>query len=222
MGFVAGVRGQAAPIWSAEQAHPFVRGIGDGTLDSERFKHYIAQDYVFLVEFVRVLALAAAKSQDLAAMTQFTELQHATLTTEMALHRGYCERFGISSADLEGTLPSPTTHAYTRHLLTVAYGGSVAEIEAALLPCQWGYAEIGALLAAAGEPAEAPLYAEWIRMYASPEYQSLASGMCNLLDRLAERAGADERSRMRQHFLTSSRYEYLFWDAAYRLESWPV
>ncbi len=222
MGFVAEMRRQAAPIWEAEQAHPFVRGIGDGSLDVECFKYYVAQDYVYLVEFVRVLALAAAKATDLESMEQFTNLQHATLTIEMALHRGYCERFGISAAQLEATRPSPTTHAYTRHLLAIAYSGTVAEIEAALLPCQWGYAEIGAALAAAGEPAGAPLYAEWIRMYASPEYQTLAGGMCGLLDRLADRAGADERARMQEHFITSSRYEWMFWEAALRMEQWPV
>ncbi|MGH2588717.1 MAG: thiaminase II [Dehalococcoidia bacterium] len=222
MGFVAEMRAKAAPIWAAEQAHPFVRGISDGRLDVERFKYYVAQDYVYLVEFVRVLAIAAAKANDLRTMEQFTELQHATLTVEMALHRGYCERFDITAAELEATRPSPTTEAYTRHLLSVAYSGTVAEIEAALLPCQWGYAEIGAALAAAGEPAEAPLYAEWIQMYASPEYQSLAGEMCGLLDRLAERAGTDERERMAAHFITSSRYEWMFWDAALRLEQWPV
>jgi thiaminase/transcriptional activator TenA len=222
MGFAAEMRRQAAPIWEAEAAHPFVRGIGDGSLDVEKFKFYIAQDYVFLVEFVRVLAMAAAKAPDLDTLQRFTALQHATLVTEMELHRGYCARFGISAAELAATRPAPTTHAYTRHLLSVAATGTVAEIEAALLPCQWGYAELGAALAKAGEPAHAPLYAEWIRMYASPEYQELAAGMCTLMDELATRAGTDERRRMEAHFLTSSRYEWMFWDMSWRLEQWPV
>jgi thiaminase (transcriptional activator TenA) len=222
MSFVAEMRRRAAPIWEAEAAHPFVRGIGDGTLDVEKFKFYVMQDYVFLIEFVRVLAVAAAKAPDLDTMQRFTELQHATLVTEMELHRGYCARFGISAAELEATRPAPTTHAYTRHMLSVAYSGTVAEIEAALLPCQWGYAEIGAGLAKAGEPAHAPLYAEWIREYASPEYQELAAGMCSLMDRLAAGAGTDERQRMEQHFLTSSRYEYMFWDQCWQQEQWPV
>lgn len=222
MGFAAEMRRQAASIWEAEAAHPFVRGIGDGSLEVEKFKFYIAQDYVFLIEFVRVLALAAAKSPDLDTMQRFTDLQHATLTHEMELHRRYCARFGLTAAELAATRPAPTTHAYTRHLLSVAYGGTVAEIEAALLPCQWGYAEIGAGLARAGKPAHAPLYAEWVEMYASPEYQALAAGMCDLMDKLADRAGADERARMVDHFLTSSRYEWSFWEMAYTLEQWPV
>ena len=222
VGFVEEVRARAAPIWAAEQAHPFVRGIGDGTLDVEKFKFYVAQDYVFLVEFVRVLALAAAKSGDLATMERFTQMQHATLTHEMELHRGYCARFGIMPAELEATRPAPTAHAYTRHLLTVAYSGTVGEIEAALLPCQWGYAEIGAALARAERPAHAPLYAEWVDMYASPDYQALASGMCELMDEIAAVAGPAERARMVEHFLTSSRYEYAFWEMSWIQEQWPV
>jgi thiaminase/transcriptional activator TenA len=230
MGFVAEMRARAAAIWAAEAAHPFVRGVGDGTLDVARFKYYVAQDYLFLIEFVRVLGLAVAKSTDLATMQRFTELQHMTLTQEMELHRGYCARFGITAADLEAARPSPTTYAYTRHLLTVAYAGTAGEIEAALLPCQWGYAEIGAALAAVSRPEGgeraalpyAPLYEEWVRMYASPEYQALAAGMCDLMEELAAHAGEDERRRMMDHFLTSSRYEYLFWEAAYTMEQWPA
>ena len=222
MGFVSDMRDKAAAIWAAEAAHPFVRGIGDGTLDVEKFKYYIAQDYVFLVEFVRVLALAAAKSDDLTTMQRFTELQHATLTHEMELHRGYCARFGITAAALEATRAAPTTHAYTRHLLSVAYGGTAGEIEAAMLPCQWGYAEIGVALMRAGPPVHAPLYAEWVAMYGSPEYQSLAAGMCDLMEDLAARAGPAERRRMAEHFLISSGYEWQFWEMSWTREQWPV
>ncbi len=222
MGFVSEMRGQAATIWAAGAAHPFVRGIGDGTLDVEKFTFYIAQDYVYLVEFVRVLALAAAKSDDLATMQRFTALQHMTLTHEMELHRGYCARFGLTAVDLAATRAAPTTHAYTRHLLSVAYGGTAGEIAAAMLPCQWGYAEIGAALAGAGVPAHTPLYAEWIEMYGSSAYQSLATEMCELMDDLAARAGPAERERMSAHFLTSSRYEWKFWEMSWTREQWPV
>lgn len=229
MSFASTLRAEAAAIWAAEASHPFVRGIAHRTLDVERFRYYVSQDYVFLIEFVRVLALAVAKSGGLDVMQRFGDLQHATLTHEMELHRGYCAGFGITPADLAATRPSPTTYAYTRHLLSVAYAGTAGEIEAAMLPCQWGYAVIGAALAAEGPPApagatpqHAALYDAWVEMYASPDYQALASGMCNLMDELAARAGEAERERMRDVFLTSSRYEYLFWDAAYRMEQWPV
>jgi thiaminase/transcriptional activator TenA len=203
-------------------SHPFVRGIGDGTLPLEPFEHYVRQDYVYLIEYGRVLALGVARAHDLDIMELFAELVHATLHVEMELHRGYCERLGISREDLETTPIAPTTHAYTRHLLSVAYGGTTAELMAALLPCQWGYWEIGRALAAAGLPAEQPLYAEWIEMYSGQEYEELAERLRATFDRMAARASADEMARMSDIFVASSRYEYAFWDAAFRQEDWPV
>lgn len=221
MSFTSELRHRAADLWAAELAHPFVRGIGDGSLALDRFRYYVCQDYVFLIEYSRVLALAAARADDLETMGRWADLLHATLNVEMNLHRGYCARLGIPAAELEATTASPTTHAYTRHLLAVAWSGTLAELVAALLPCQWGYAEIGQALAARGVP-EQPFYAEWIAMYANEEFAALARWARDLLDRLAEQASPAERARLTEIFLTSSRYEYLFWDAAHELQEWPL
>ncbi len=211
-----------APIRERILSHPFVRGIGSGSLPLGPFTYYIRQDYVYLLEYSRVLALGVASARDLELMELFAELVHATLHVEMELHRGYSERFGITRRDLDTTTPGPTTHAYTRHLLAVAYGGSSAELMAALLPCQWGYWEIGQDLAARGLPTEQPLYAEWIEMYSSAEYRDLAVQLRETFDRVAARVSEDEQERLRDIFVASSRYEYAFWDASLRMEEWPV
>jgi len=213
---------KAEPIWHRTLHHPFVRGIGDGTLPVDKFKFYVRQDYVFLIEYSRVLALATAKGPDLPTMGRFAQLLHATLHTEMTLHRTYAEKFGISHQELEQTKPAPTTVAYTRHLLHVAALGSQGEIVASLVPCQWGYHETGVTLARQGEPEGQPLYGEWIRTYASPEFAALAQWIRTLLDTMGEDAGAPERARMEEHFLLSARYEYAFWEMSWRMEVWPV
>lgn len=222
MHFAEALRKKTESIWQQTLSHPFVQGIGDGTLPVEKFKFYIRQDYVFLVEYSRVLALGTAKGIDLATMGKFAELLHATLHTEMALHRSYAEKFGISREELEQTKSAPTTYAYTRYLLNTAALGSLGEIAASLLPCQWGYCEIGTTLAKRGEPKGQPLYAEWIRTYASPEFAALAEWLRSLVDALGRDAGPTEQARMESRFLQSSRYEYLFWDMSWRMEEWPV
>ncbi len=202
-------------------AHPFVRGISTGDLPRASFVYYFRQDYLFLLEYSRVLALGVTRAHDLELMELFSELVHETLHGEMDLHRGFAERLGISREELEVTPISPTTHAYTRHLLAVAHGGTIAELMASLLPCQWGYREIGLALAKAGLPGD-PLYAEWIEMYSGPEFGELAERLRDTFDRVAARASTDELARIDTIFLASSRYEYGFWDAADRLEAWPV
>jgi len=212
---------QASRIWEAQYLHPFVRGIGDGTLVVEKFQYWLKQDYVFLIEYARLLSLAAARSPDLVTMTRFGVLLQETLATEMGLHRAYAAEFGIDSRELEEESPALTTSAYTDFLLRTASLGDFAELVAALLPCMWGFSEIGQRLAAQTRPTDAA-YAKWIAMYSSKEFAELAVWCRELLDRLA--AGLPERDlqRLETAFLTSSRYEWQFLEMAWRLERWQI
>ena len=211
MSFSAELRRAAEPIWQAQHDHPFVRGIGDGTVDIERFKRWLRQDYRFLVEYCRVFALAAARSPDLDTLRRFAELLQATAVTEMDLHRSYAAGFGITPGELEAEEMSPVTRGYADFLVRTAATGDFAELAAALLPCMWGFNEIGLRLAEGGRPSD-PRCAAWIDAYADPGFAELAGWCRDLVDGLAEESGPSVRKRMREAFLTSSRYELAFWD----------
>jgi thiaminase/transcriptional activator TenA len=209
--FSAELRETAGAIWQAQHDHPFVRGIGDGTVDIARFERWVRQDYRFLVEYCRLIALAAARSPDLPTLRRFAELLQATAVTEMDLHRAYAAGFGISAGELESEEMAPVTRAYTDFLLRTAATGDFAELAAALLPCMWGFNEIGVRLAEGERPADERL-AAWIDAYADPAFTALAGWCRDLVDRLAEDAGPAARERMRHAFVVSSRYELAFWD----------
>lgn len=219
--FTDELRQSAAPIWEADLEHPFVCGIADGTLPREKFKFYLVQDYLFLLDYSRVFAHGVIKAPDEATMALFSQLLNETLNTEMDLHRGYCEKFGVSASEMEQAPVAPTTHAYTRHLLNVAQSGTLADIIAGVLPCQWGYAEIGTTLAQRGGSPE-QLYQEWIEMYASEEFLALGKWLRNLLNELTAESSSAEKGRLKRHFLFSSRYEYLFWEMAWTQEAWQI
>jgi thiaminase/transcriptional activator TenA len=209
--FSARLRRAADPIWQAQHEHPFVRGVGDGTLPVEDFARYVRQDYLFLIEYARLLALGTARAPDLATMRRFAELSQAILVTEMDLHRAYARRFAITDAQLEAETPARQTLAYTSHLLRTATLGDFGELAAALLPCMWGYAEIGARLAQEPRPAD-ERYGAWIDTYASVEFGELAVWCRGLVDRLGAEAGEAGRARMQRAFLTCSEHELAFWD----------
>jgi thiaminase (transcriptional activator TenA) len=215
------LRQKVTGIWEAQHQHPFVRGIGDGTLGLERFQFWLRQDYVFLIEYARLLALATARSPDLETMTRFATLLKETVETEMNLHRVYAAEFGISHEQLEREPTAPTTRGYTDFLLRVAATGDFAELVAALLPCMWAFSEIGTRLAMQPAPSE-NRYARWIAMYSSREFAELAEWCRDLLDSLA--AGLPERDlqKLEAAFLTSSRYEWQFWEMAWKMELWPI
>lgn len=216
------LRAQASTQWRAATDHPFVDGIRTGSLPRETFAFYLAQDYVFLVGYCRVFGLAAAKSPDVPTMAFFAELLDATVGTEMDLHRTLSAGWGVSAAALEGTAPAPTTQGYVDHLLATAALGELDRITASLLPCQVGYAEIGAALVAEGADTDDNPYAPWIRTYADPEFQRLAAATADLLDRLSRQAPPARRDALYATFLTSCRYERAFWDMAWQRQRWPA
>ena len=172
--FTDELREAAADLWQAQLEHPFIRGIADGTIDPDRFRFFIRQDYLYLIDYARVFALACARAPRLDLMARFAELAHSTLGTEMELHRAYAEEWGISREQLSAEVPGPTTRAYTNFLLRTAALGEYGELVAALLPCMWGYSWLGKQLAEGPRPAEERC-ARWIDMYASDEFAELAA-----------------------------------------------
>ncbi len=200
--------------------HPFVRGIEDGTLPVGKFRFYMCQDYVFLVEYCRIWGLAVAKAHNLPTMSKLAQLLHSTLDVEMSLHRSYAAEFGLTDRDLESTRPAPTTQAYTRHLLNVAWSGSLAEIVGSLLPCQWGYLELGCAMSARGKATASNPYRKWIEAYSSAEYCDLARCLRDLFDSLTKGARPDDLLKIEREFGISSRYELMFWDMSWQEERW--
>lgn len=137
MRFSDQLRQAAAGIWEAQHEHPFVCGIRDGTLDPERFRFYVRQDYLFLIEYGRLLALACARAPRLELRERFADLAQSTLRTEMDLHRAYAAEWGISRESLESERPHAVTRGYTDFRLRTAALGDFGELVAALLPCMW-------------------------------------------------------------------------------------
>ena len=187
-GFSEELRQYAVDVWEAFHLHPFVRGIGDGTLPLEQFKYWLKQDYVYLIDYARVFALAAAKAPDLETMGKFAALLDGTLNIEMNLHRDYAAQFGISRQELEATIKSPTTQAYTDFLLATSYNGDFSEVLAGLLPCTWGFFEIGTRLRQTGNTDKDNPYREWIIMYSSEDFGEFAAWIRDLMDCLGEEA----------------------------------
>ena len=209
------------PIWRQNHNHPFVQGMGDGTLEKEKFRFYMIQDYLYLIDYAKLFAIGAMKATDLQTMGKFAALLDSTLNEEMSLHREYAKKFEISEKELEKAQPSPTTLAYTHYMLHVGQSGTLAELVAALLPCMWSYWEIGKELSE--KPgANNEFYREWIEMYSSEEFGELATWCINLFDVLTEDKSEAELEKLEEIFLNTTRFEYMFWDMAYSEAMWPI
>ena len=207
----------AAPVWEKCLQHPFVRGIGDGTLDVEKFRYFMLQDYLYLFDYARVFALGVVKAREPELMRIFAGNVESTLNGEMSLHRAYMKRLGISEADVLAVKPALDNLSYTHYMLSVAHVGGPAEIVASILACAWSYAEIGQMLAAIPGAAQHPFYGEWIQGYSGPEYTAANDGLIALMNRLAADASEAKIQQLTEIFVNCSRYELGFWDMAWEM-----
>jgi thiaminase (transcriptional activator TenA) len=207
-------------VYAAILRHPFLAGLADGSLPRQAFRHYIVQDAHYLRGYAKALALCGAKAQTAADTAMFAAHAGGAVAAEQDLHAALLSELGLTAGAAAREPVAPTTRAYVSYLLATAYGGSYVEAVAAVLPCYWIYARVGEALLEQGSPD--PLYARWIAMYGGADFQAVVDAVLEVADRVGEQASAAERALMREHFTTTSRYEWMFWDAGWRRETWPV
>jgi thiaminase/transcriptional activator TenA len=211
---------EIGPLYRAILDLPFNQALAAGDLSRERFVFYMIQDAHYLGMFSRALATAAAKAPYPDAQIKFAKSAHDAIVVERALHEGFFREFGVTPEQFAATPPSPTCAGYGDFLLAVAYGQPFDVAVAALLPCFQIYYEVGkelAAIAALGNP-----YQRWIDTYKDEAFGDSVREVLGHVDRAFEGAPAAERRAMREAYLKAVRYEWMFWDSAWRLEPWPV
>lgn len=215
------LREACAADWRAYCEHEFIKQLGAGTLPEACFRHYLGQDYLFLIHFARAYALAIYKADNLADMRAAAATVTGLLDVEMGLHVKYCAGWGMTEAEMEKLPEATATMAYTRYVLERGLAGDALDLAVALAPCVIGYGEIGRRLAV--DPAtkkDGNPYADWIAMYAGDEYQEVTRAAVDQLDRLADARLTPARlESLTTTFAQATRLEAAFWDMGLNLSA---
>ena len=206
-------------LWEDFSKHPFVDGIGSGKLEQKKFKFYLMQDHKYLLDYAKVFSLGVAKSNDREIMAKFASLAEGILNTEMDIHRTYMKKLGITEEEINSTPASLANISYTHYMLAVAYGGNVADISVSLLSCLWSYEVIAKnLYNRYGLSQNNDFYAEWISGYMSESYHELTIWLLGVIDAATKNSTEEEKKKLIEIFVNTTRYEGLFWDMAYAEE----
>lgn len=218
-GFSAELRRRCDGLFERFYAHPFLRGLADGTATRESVLHYVGQDNQYLTAFIRCYGLGLAKSPDREWMTWFRDNVTFLLDDETHPHHVLCQAFDVDYAAVQADRMAPTAQAYINHMTVSGYD-SLGVLMAALLPCPWTY-----IWAAQRQQAEAPVaqgnpFRGWWEFYAGAECGELLVQFVARVDALAEQAGAAERARMASAFEVSCEYEIAFWEMAHTQQRW--
>ena len=194
--------------------HPFNRELAEGSLAKEKFQFYMKQDALYLVEFARALALAASKAKVIDDLILLLDFSKGAIVAERSLHEYYFKYYKI---ELDSG-PAPGCFSYTNFLIASIGHGDYEEGLAALLPCFWIYREVGQHIHRKAKPGNP--YQKWIETYSGEEFGEIVQNAIDLVDRVAERGNEEKKETMKETFVKSTRLEWLFWDSAYRMESW--
>lgn len=206
---------EIAPIKKAIDQGQFVRGLGDGSLSQDKFNYYMVQDALYLAAYAKTLAGLATFAHDPDDLVFWAEASANSIKVERELHASHVDVMAAAT-------PSPTCRAYSDFLAAQLASGEYGIVAAAVLPCFWIYQVVGTeLLDTAGDLEKHP-YGDWIGMYANPVFAEETKIVRGIVDRAAEGVLELQRQRMRDAFVQASRYEWMFWDAAWRMETWPI
>jgi thiaminase/transcriptional activator TenA len=217
MGFSDELWDGITDIYGAILAHPFLIGLTDGSLPGEAFDFYMVQDALYLKDYARALAVVATRAPSAAETEMFARHAAEAIAVEQELHRSLLGELGVTAA---GSAPAPANLAYTSYLLSVCALGSYAEGVGAVLPCYWIYSEVGQALISRGSPD--PRYQRWIDTYGGEEFAATVREVLAVTDALGACLSEGERQRVKAHFRATSRYEWMFWEMGYRMETWPA
>ncbi len=205
-------------IWDSYNEHPFVTGIADGSLDKEKFKYYMIQDYLYLIDYAKVFAVGAAKSEDIEVMRCFSGYIDQILNGEMSIHKKYMARLGIDIKEAEKAKMSLDNTGYTSYMLRAAYEGGACDTLAAILSCAVSYEVIAKRIDACYPHAkEHEFYGEWILGYIDPEYAKANRGLENLMEKLCLNIDDGSLKRLKRIFINCSLFEKAFWDMAWEM-----
>ncbi|MCJ1961434.1 TenA family protein [Novosphingobium mangrovi (ex Hu et al. 2023)] len=220
MSFCDTIWQDVAPLRRAILDQPFLAELADGSLAPESFRHYMLQDSLYLAEYARALAIASARAPTATARLEFSDGAKVAVQVEQALHQAFFEKFGVTPAMAREAEPTPVCLGYTSYLTGLAATRSYEELIAGILPCFWVYWEVGCDIkprAASPNP-----YAAWIDTYADPAFGEATARVRALVDEAAANATPAIHAAMETAFRNATRYEWMFWDSAYRRETWPI
>ena len=207
------------------KAMPFLQELVAGTLPKETFAFYLTQDSLYLRQYSRVLAALASRAPTMEVTQNMARAADMALVVEGALHEVFLGTMSeLSPEERRQTEPSPTCEAYTDFMQARLAFAPYEVAFAAALPCYTIYAEVGRHILAVTRGAEldANPYKQWIQTYGGEDFEAATFRAVGALDALAAAATPAVREEMLRAFRQAARFEYLFWDSAYRREQWPV
>jgi thiaminase/transcriptional activator TenA len=222
MKFSESLKKEAYPILKSQFEHPFVKGLGDGTLHLDKFRYYMIQDSLYIVEYARAMAWVAPLLPDVKNILAMLDTAKQSFQIEVMLKEQYFKKFGITMEEALKSEFAPACKAYVDHLFRFTRTGTLAEGMAAILPCGWVYIEIGKEFTAGKDKTKDHPYKDWLTTYSVPEFRDMVNWWFEILDGTVKGYPERELNHIQDIFIKSCLYEWRFWDMGWNKQTWKI
>ncbi|WP_343337153.1 thiaminase II [Terrisporobacter petrolearius] len=208
---------ESKKIWDEYLKHPFIVEMGKGTLDKEKFRNYLVQDYLYLLDYAKVYAMGLIKSDDVNHMKFFKDSVNGIMEDESATHIAYLKELGEDIKTLQRHKLKLENENYTNFMKSVALTGDIQDLIIAVLPCAWSYYYIAKEMKEIyKDNLENNYYAAWIDSYSCEEYRMCAKENIDLANELCKNIDDNKKEKLKEIFIKGSLYEMEFWQMAYK------
>ena len=204
---------EAEAYWDKAAVKPFIRKMAAGTLKPERWRFYMLQDYIYIKEYIKIIALTIVQADELEEIAYLEKLIGETLNETCRVHIPNMKEIGITREDIRKTEPAAVSLAYVRYMQSEASGGGVLSGLTALLNCSWSYMYIvQQAMKKYHDEVCASTYRSWFEAYACNEYMAANQELIDAVDRISAGIDPAEEDRLCGIFLECCKYEDAFWD----------
>lgn len=208
---------EAKEIWDGYLNHPFIREIGEGILNKDKFRRYLIQDFLYLKEYAKVYGMGLVKSENIDEMKFFKESINGILEDESATHITYLKNFGEKIEELEKYKITFENDNYTSFMKGIALTGDLLDLVISVLPCAWSYYYIAKNMKEIyADNLEGNFYAPWIESYSCSQYGICAQKNIDFANKVCGVLDENKKEKLKEIFIKASRYEMKFWDMAYK------
>ena len=206
----------AERLWKEAAEKPFVTEMARGCLSKDRFRRYMLQDYLYLLDYIEILTCMLTYTEDPGLQDFLRGIIRDTKNEIGLVHLPNMEKMGISREEIEHCERAEVLSEYVDYMKCALREGGLTAGLTALLQCSWLYAYIGQIVTAkyADEVAASP-YKSWFDAYTSDEYVRSNQSWIDLVDRETAGISEERADQLCGIFVTCAGFENRFWDYLY-------
>ena len=207
------LREAAGEQWERVINHEFTKLVASGKIEKRHMTPYLIQDHRFLDAFVVLLASIVANARSLDDRIKGCQFLALITGKENTYFERSFDKLGVTPEQRDSIPDAPCTTAFCGLMREVATTGSLAEMLAVIVVCEWSYLSWGEKVLPTTVREDFVCY-EWVDLHSGEYFEGVVEYLRNLLDAERQHLNDQQRDACQKRFLQAIQCEEDFFEFA--------